>query len=115
MAIHVCFIKCGACKVFLLRDPDVGGDYVAGILHSWCPDCGLMHGPYSLSPVVKPVSKRKARGVAIKIATRHKLNFINTCEIAMKCVPNGIEEFANEFIKRLDKRIPQEEVVTALL
>lgn len=116
MTIRVCLVKCGNCKTFLLRDADVGGDYVKGILHSWCPICGVMYGPESRCYVIKPISKRKARKVAIKIATKHKLNFSEVCQIASKTSPNGVEEFVIRFTQSLNNNdITEEEVLNAML
>jgi hypothetical protein len=119
MTLEVCHAKCNqGCDANLLRDPDILGDYFEGILHKWCPECGLMFGPMDFD--IKEISKNSAKKIANNIAEKFNLNVVTSREVAVSFAPSlDPDIFAINFTLQLGnvtgRRVPLNAVVREVL
>lgn len=85
--------NCDNCSTQLLKDRTVGGDYVKGILHSYCPECGWLHGPYSDT---SPLSNNRKKKIMVRVAMRYELDFFECCEFAKESSSDSHKNFLLE-------------------
>lgn len=108
----ICERSCNDCKVRLHRNPHIGGDYtVAGMLLSFCPECGYMYPLIGIGGEVRTLSSKQKKKIGIILAKKYNLDYRVTNDLA-KGIKVGD---ADVFVKSLADKVEKEFEVKVLI